>query len=123
MEHLLKKPWSDDCQCKKLVEDHQEFKPCPVCEWGANICKICGLVEYQLCDTPECPGPSVGYFSLTNFIEDCKNFEPNIIVNGIPLWAQKCILMPVYKRSNYFEVRSSEGDWYICSERWVGKNE
>ncbi len=50
MEHILKVS-GVDCNCHEML-DYE----CPVCEWGASICGVCGAVEVELVDMPECPG-------------------------------------------------------------------
>jgi hypothetical protein len=58
-ETYFEKPWSDDCDCKERranTENLDHFNECPVCEWGAGECKICGAVECELSEMPACPG-------------------------------------------------------------------
>jgi len=43
-----------DCDCNARIAKDPDAQLCPVCEWGASICKICGQVEGEL--TAECPG-------------------------------------------------------------------
>lgn len=48
-DHILKTP--ADCDCNG--EGH-----CVICDGGLAHCKVCGLGEVQLDETPECPGPA-----------------------------------------------------------------
>lgn len=50
MKHILKVS-GVDCDCHKKT-DYE----CPVCEWNASICKVCGAAECELLDMPDCPG-------------------------------------------------------------------
>lgn len=50
MKHVLMTP-GVDCRCHD-IPDYE----CPVCEWSADICKVCGAAEAELLDMPECPG-------------------------------------------------------------------
>lgn len=51
MRHILQVP-GQTCSCKGVPDS--EGKLCPVCEWGARICTVCGAAEGELLDWPEC---------------------------------------------------------------------
>ena len=49
--HILTTPQTCDC-------DKQSDIPCPVCDWGLGICKVCGAAEVEL-DERDCPNKVV----------------------------------------------------------------
>lgn len=62
-KHEYKLPFVD-CNCN--ADDDTPL--CPVCEWGAQICKICGKAECDL--EPECP------------VNHYRSYESVVLNNG-----------------------------------------
>lgn len=54
MKHILRTP--ETCPCDK--NDHE--RDCHVCDWGLNVCSVCGGAEADLIGDDgkenECPG-------------------------------------------------------------------
>lgn len=61
MEHKIMTP--ETCKFKRIDPDgHGTYPGCPVCDWGLNVCEVCGMAEADLLDNPECPGTSAQDF-------------------------------------------------------------
>jgi hypothetical protein len=52
MEHQIMQP-SDPHHCSR---DRDVPTPCWLCDGGLSFCKVCGLAEAELDETPVCPG-------------------------------------------------------------------
>ncbi len=55
-DHILMEP-HDQHFCKAL--DNVPTS-CWLCDGGLALCKVCGLAEAELDETPDCPGPRRG---------------------------------------------------------------
>ncbi len=54
MKHQILTP--EECRARR---QHNLDINCPICDGGLSQCKVCGLAEVELDDTPECSGKSV----------------------------------------------------------------
>ena len=60
MKHDLHRP-GDHGHTDYELEGH-----CMICDGGLGICKVCGLAECELDETPECPGSKEAGVKIRN---------------------------------------------------------